>query len=158
MRRKSRTSTVARTFQEGPVRLNTCWSMEPAFPQKVRYLAKVMACRRINFVICYIVFKTKIPFKKHMKRFHPCNVGEKASKSLQTPNQHIIWQHSGHVFVCKGCGKKFKTNNSINRRKKLFHFKAHHRKSFCNFSMWGKGRGEEKDGTVQFQEEGRHPL
>ena len=77
---------------------------------------------------------------------------------MQTPNQHIIWQHSSHMFVCKGCGKKLKTNNSINRSKKLFHFKLHHRKSFCNFSMWGKGEGEEKDVSVQLQEEGKHPL
>ena len=27
-----------------------------------------MACRRISFVICYMAFKTKISFKKHMKR------------------------------------------------------------------------------------------
>ena len=33
---------------------------------------------------------------------------------------HTIWQPSGHVFVWKGCGKKFKTNNSINRQKKFF--------------------------------------
>ena len=100
-----------------------------------RYLAKLMAGRRISFVICYIAFKTMISFKKHMKRVHLCNVCEKAFMSLHTPNQHIIWHHSGPVFVCKGCVKKFKTNNSINRPKKLYHFKPHHRKSFCNFSM-----------------------
>ena len=33
-----------------------------------RYLAKLMACRRINFAIYYIAFKTRISFKKHMKR------------------------------------------------------------------------------------------
>ena len=33
-----------------------------------RYLAKLMARRRISFVICYIAFKTRISFKKHMKR------------------------------------------------------------------------------------------
>ena len=27
-----------------------------------------MACRRISFVICYITFKTRISFKKHMKK------------------------------------------------------------------------------------------
>ena len=37
-------------------------------------------------------------------------------------------------------------------------FKHHHRKSFCSFSMWGNGGGEEMDGSVQLQEEGRHPL
>ena len=63
-----------------------------------------------------------------------------------------------HVFVCKGCGKKIKTNNSINRHKKLFGFKPHHRKGFFNFSMWGLGGGEEMVGSVQLQEEGRHPL
>ena len=40
--------------------------------------------------------------------------------------------------VCKGCCKKFKTNNSINRYKKLVCGKPHHRKSFFNFSMWGQ--------------------
>ena len=108
---------------------------------------------RITLVIYYIAFKTRIRFRKHMKRADPYNV-KKAFKSLQTPNQHIFWQHSGPVFVCNGCGKKFKTNNS----KKLCHFKPHQRKSFCNFSMWGNGGGEEKDKSVQLQEEGRHPL
>ena len=86
------------------------------------------------------------------------NVCDKAFKSLKTPNQHIIWQYSDHVFFCNGCGKKFQTNNSTNRHIKLFGFKPHHRKSFCNFSMWGKGGREEKEGSVQLQEEGRHPL
>ena len=35
-----------------------------------------------------------------------------------------------------GCGKKFNTNNIINRHKTLACGKPHHRKSFCNFSMW----------------------
>ena len=60
------------------------------------------------------------------------------SSLLQMPSQHKIWQHSGHVFACKGCGKKFNPNNSINRHKKLVWGKTHHRKSFCHFSMWGK--------------------
>ena len=33
-----------------------------------RYLAKLMARRRISFGICYITFKTRISFKEHMKR------------------------------------------------------------------------------------------
>ena len=45
-----------------------------------RYLAKLIACRWISFVICYIAFKTRIIFKKHMKRVHPCNVCEKGIK------------------------------------------------------------------------------
>ena len=57
------------------------------------------------------------------ERVHPCNVCDKAFKSLQTPNQHTIWQHSG----CK----------------------HHHRKSFGNFSIWGQGGGEEMNGSVQ---------
>ena len=31
-------------------------------------LAKLRARRRISFVICYIAFKTRIRFKKHIKR------------------------------------------------------------------------------------------
>ena len=98
-----------------------------------------------------------------------CNVCDKALKSLPTLHQHMIWQHIGHVFVCKVCGK---TNNSIKRHKKFVCGKPRHRKSFCNFSMWskdhhrgddlqserdGKG-GEEDDGSGQLQEEGRYPL
>ena len=48
------------------------------------------------------------------EKVHLCNVCDKAFKSLQMPSQHKIWQHSGHVFACKGCGKKFNPNNSIN--------------------------------------------
>ena len=33
-----------------------------------RYLTKLMATRRISFVICYIAFKPRISFKKHMQR------------------------------------------------------------------------------------------
>ena len=33
-----------------------------------RHLAKLMARIRISCVICYIAFKTRISFKKHMKR------------------------------------------------------------------------------------------
>ena len=91
--------------------------------------------------------------KNTRERVHSCNVCDKAFKYLRTPKQHIICQHSGHVFVCKGCGKKFKTKNSFKGQKKPFGFKPHHIKRFCNFSIWGKGGGEEKDGSVQLQEE-----
>ena len=40
-------------------------------PSKIlqdRYLAKLMACRRISLAICYITFKTRISSKEHMKR------------------------------------------------------------------------------------------
>ena len=47
---------------------------------------------------------------------------------------HQIWQYISHVFVCKSCGKKFKTNN---RHKKLVRGKPWNRKSLCNSSMWG---------------------
>ena len=48
------------------------------------------------------------------------SAGDKAqARERVNPKQHTIWQHSGHVFVCKLCGKKFKTNNSIKRHKKL---------------------------------------
>ena len=75
---------------------------------------------------------------KREKRFHHCNVCDKAFKSLQMPSQHKVWQHSGHVFACKGCCKNFNCNNSINRHNRLVCGKPHHRKSFCHFSMWGK--------------------
>ena len=38
-------------------------------PSKIlqdRYLAKLMARTRISFFICYIAFKTRISFKKHI--------------------------------------------------------------------------------------------
>ena len=147
-----------------------------------RCLAKLMACRRISFFICYITFKTRISFKENMKRgahllqvgpagvkgrflreimllldgisvggqttregerVHPCNVCDKAFKSLQMPSQHKIWRHSANVFACKGCGKKFHPNNSINRHNRLVCGKPHHRKSFCHFSMWARTTIEE---------------
>ena len=33
--------------------------------------------------------------------------------------EDIFWQHNGHVFVCKGFGKKFHTDLSNHRHKKL---------------------------------------
>ena len=87
-----------------------------------------------------------------------CNVCDKAFKSLQMPKEHTVLHHSGHVFVYKGCGKKFKTNNSTNRHQKFFGSKPHHKKSFYNLSMWGKGEREEKAGSAQLKEESRHPL
>ena len=77
------------------------------------------------------------------ENFCLCNVCDKAFKSLQMPSQHNIWQHSGHVFACKGCGKKFNPNNSINRHNKLVHGKPHHRKSFCHISIWARTNIEE---------------
>ena len=67
------------------------------------------------------------------ERVHPCNVCDKAFKSLQMPSQHNIWQHSGNVFACKGCGKYFRTNNSMNRHKKEMYGRPDHRKNFRNF-------------------------
>ena len=53
------------------------------------------------------------------ERVHPCNVCDKASKSLSLPYQHKVWQHRGHAFDCKGCCKKFNPNHRINKHKKL---------------------------------------
>ena len=51
-------------------------------PLKIlQYLAKLIARRRVSFVICCITFKTRISFKKHTKGVHPCNVCEKAFQS-----------------------------------------------------------------------------
>ena len=52
-------------------------------------------------------------------RVHLCNVCDKDLKSLQTHNQQKICQHIGYVFVCMGCCKKFHTNISTHRYKKL---------------------------------------
>ena len=147
-------TNVARTFQENPACLNTCWrSMKPAVPKGMysvypsafrsytsgaksgwigcpkkilqdRYLTKLMAHRRISFVIYYIAFKTRISTWRgrldmkmsravlwgnsccccmvsvwldkalERKRVHPCNDCDNAFKSLRTPNHHTIWQHS----------------------------------------------------------------
>ena len=152
-------------------------------PSKIlpyRYLAKMMARRRISFAIFYITFKTSISVKDYMKKgaylylhlyiqgpgparfdgecvrefmflLYGISVGakaqergrvrvrnDKAFKSLPKHNQHKIWQHGGYMCDCTGCGKKFKTNSSINRHKTFVCGKPHHRKSFCFFSMWGK--------------------
>ena len=54
------------------------------------------------------------------KRGHPCNISDKAFKSLRTPTQHTIWQHSGHAFVCKGFGKKKRAEILYSIRNLLF--------------------------------------
>ena len=85
------------------------------------------------------------------ERVHPCNVCDKAFKSLQMPSQHKIWYHSGKVFAFKGCGKKFNPNNSINRHDMLVWGKPHHRarttieEIILNLNVWGV---EEKKRTV----------
>ena len=73
---------------------------------------------------------------RERERVHPCNVCDKTFKSLQMLSKHKIWQHSGNVFTCKGCGKMLNPSNCINRHNKLVCGKPHHRKSFCHFSMW----------------------
>ena len=58
--------------------------------------------------------------KKHKgERVHPCSVCDPAFKSFPMLSQHKSQKHRGHVFVCEGCGKTFKTNDSCNRHKKL---------------------------------------
>ena len=54
---------------------------------------------------------------------------------MLTLNQFKMWQHSGHVVVCKGPDKKFKTNNSMNRHQMLVCGKPCQRK---NLSKRGK--------------------
>ena len=96
-----------------------------------------------------------LPCETERNRDHLCNVCEKDFKSLPMDNQHIIWQHIGHVFVCNGCGKKFQTNISIHRRKKLL--LVGQGQQLRRFRMWWEG-GKKEDGSGQLQEEGRHPL
>ena len=92
----------------------------------------------ISLVISYFIFKTRIRLRGNMnrgahlldlvfglvcccwmgsvcgdkaqerERVHLCNFCHKGFNSLQILSQHKIWQHSGHVFACKGCGKKFR--------------------------------------------------
>ena len=96
-----------------------------------RYLAKLMARRWISFVIGFIAFMTRISFMLFLdgisgggQSTQEREVCDKAFKPLRMPNQNIIWQHSGHVVVCKICGKKFKTCKSINRYNKIFLFQG----------------------------------
>ena len=67
-------TTAARTSQETPGSLSTCWrSMKLAAPLKIlheRYMATLIKHRRISFAICYITFKTRISFKEHMRGAH----------------------------------------------------------------------------------------
>ena len=64
-------TTAARTSQETPGSLSTCWrSMKLAAPFKIlheRYMATLIKHRRISFAICYITFKTNFSFKEHWK-------------------------------------------------------------------------------------------
>ena len=78
--------------------------------------------------------------KKHQgERVHPCSTCDMAFKSLPALYKHKSRQHSGKVFVCEGCGKTFKTSDSLNRHKKFVCGKPRHRKNFNNLSKWGKG-------------------
>ena len=96
--------------------------------------------------------------KAHKKeRVHPCNVCDKAFKSLGTPNTHIIWQHNGNVFVCKVCDKKFKTKTASTDKKRFLVSSITTRGAFATFHYGARGRME-KDGSVQLQEEGRHHI
>ena len=56
-------------FQPSPSSLSVVHGAScPSKIMQYRYLAKLMARKRISFVICYIGFKTRISCKKHMKR------------------------------------------------------------------------------------------
>ena len=74
---------------------------------------------------CDIMFKSCKELEEHMikkhkgESVHPCSVCVKSFKSLPILSQHTSRQHRGHVFVCEGCGKTFKTDASLNRHKKL---------------------------------------
>ena len=61
------------------------------------------------------------------------------------------------MFVCKGWYNKFKIN-TVSTDKKDFRFLASQQEESFNLSMWSKGGGEEKGGSVQLKEGGRHPL
>ena len=73
------------------------------------------------------------------ERIHPCNTCEMAFKSLSALYKHKTRQHSGKSFVCEGCGKTFKTGDTLNRHKKTVCGKPRHRKNFAQLSRWGKG-------------------
>jgi uncharacterized C2H2 Zn-finger protein len=66
---------------------------------------------------CDMVFDSrkelvKHKIEKHMgERVHPCKACDKCFKSVPMLNQHRSRQHGGHVSVCEGCGKRFKTND-----------------------------------------------
>ena len=99
-----------------------------------------------------------LPWETVINRVNLCNVCDKDFMSLSMHNQHIIWQHIGHVFVCKGCCKKFHTNISIHRYKKflLVGQEPPSRRFSLIWAWWGGGKKE--DGSRQLQEEDSYPL
>ena len=72
-------------------------------------------------------------------RFVPPRRSKKEEIKTFYPNQLKLWKH----IVCKGCGKKCKTNKSINRHKKLVFDKP--QEELLKFLNVGK----EEDGTGQ---------
>ena len=50
------------------------------------------------------------------------------------------------------------TTAPTDTRSFFFGSKPHHKKSFYNLAMWGKGEREEKASSTQLKEESRHPL
>ena len=73
------------------------------------------------------------------KKIHPCSTCDMAFKSLPALYKHKSRQHSGKSFICEGCGKTFKTGDSLNRHRKSVCGKPRHRKNFAELSRWGKG-------------------
>ena len=78
-------------------------------------------------------------------------------KSLSMHNQHVIWHHNGHVFVCNGCGKKFHTNIIINTHKKLLLVGQGPPSRRLSLIWTWLGGGKKEDGSGQLQEESSYP-
>ena len=63
---------------------------------------------------CYCWMRLVLADKaQDRERAYTC---DQALKCLPTLNLLKSWQHSGHVFVCKGCGNKFNPKNIISKQ------------------------------------------
>ena len=148
----------------------------PSTIMQDRYVAKLMARRRISLSICYIIFKTRIGFQEHMKwsalllrpgpgpggfvrEFMLLLNGISEGGQITREREKRFTSVMSVIRLMIPCkpptSKKFGSTEamclsardvvrslrpySINSHKKLVCGKPHHRKSFCNFSMSGKG-------------------
>ena len=92
----------------------------PSQIQQDRNLAKLMASKRITYVVCYIAFKTSISFKKHMKRgVHLLSPGHENVEGRFVKGIHVFagWYQIGGTkhtreregSPCDVCDKAFKS-------------------------------------------------
>ena len=125
-------------------------------PSKIlqdRYLVKLMAHRKISFVICYIAFMSRISFKKRMKRVHLCNICEKSFKTSTQFGSTLALRLSSKVAARRS---RPTTASTDPRSYSISSLTT--RRAFATSPCGANGEERKNKMCVQLQEGGRHPL